>query len=298
MTTADTDQFSNPLHLRAVLETMLDGLLIADGQGVVRVFNPACERLFGYSANEVIGQNVKMLVPESHRDLHDGYLKKFREEGEPAILGRQRELTGACKDGSTFPLSLTLGQAVVDDEAFYIAVVHDLTHEVRLRRDAAIDPLTGVSNRRNFIARGKDEIGRAARYGRPCSVLMLDIDHFKVVNDTYGHAAGDEALRQFANACQEMLRDSDVIARLGGEEFAVILPETDAAGAKILAERLREGISRLRVANGDDRFGFTVSIGVANRGGDEDGIDELLARADRALYQAKEAGRDRVAIAA
>ncbi len=298
MTPSDADQFSNPLHLRAVLETMLDGLLIADGNGVVRVFNPACERLFGYAAGEVVGQNVKMLVPEPHRDLHDGYIKRFRKEGEPAILGRQRELTGARKDGSTFPLGLTLGQAIVDDEAYYIAVVHDLTQEVRLRRDAAIDVLTGVSNRRNFIARGRDEIGRAARYGRPCSVLMLDIDHFKQVNDTYGHAAGDEALRQFASACQAMLRDSDVIARIGGEEFAVILPETDAAGAKILAERLREGVSRIRVPVGDGGFGFTVSIGIANRAGDEDGIDEVLARADRALYQAKQEGRDRVAIAA
>ena len=101
MTTTGADLFSDPAHLRAVLETMLDGLLIADDHGVVRVFNPSCERLFGYPADEVVGQNVKMLVPEPHRERHDDYVDRFREDGEPAILGQQRELNGARKDGST-----------------------------------------------------------------------------------------------------------------------------------------------------------------------------------------------------
>lgn len=298
MAATDTDQFANPQHLRAVLETMLDGLMIVDAQGIVRVFNRACETLFGYDAGEIIGQNVKLLVGEEHRDSHDAYIQRFLDEGQPDILGRPREVSGARKDGSTVPVSVTLGQANVDGEVYFIAVVRDLTQELRLRRDAAIDPLTGVSNRRNFLARGRDELGRAVRYSRPCSVLMLDIDHFKAVNDTHGHAAGDEALRRFAEACQAMLRDSDVIARIGGEEFAVILPETDTQGAKILAERLREGVSRIRVPNGAGGFGFTVSIGIADRIGDDDDIESILARADSAMYRAKEAGRDQVAVAA
>lgn len=313
MANGETDLLSNQAHLRAVLETMLDGLVIIDDRGVVQVFNPACERLFGYRADEVVGQNIKILVPTKHRASHDGYLKVFRETGEPRIIGPQRELEGQHKDGTVFPIALSLGEAVVEGERYFIGVVHDLTQEVRLRRDATIDSLTGVLNRRHFLARGKDEFARSSRYARPCSVLMLDLDHFKAVNDTYGHAAGDQALMRFAAACQEMLRETDIFGRVGGEEFAVILPETDAAGAANLAERMRKRVNKLRIQNDGRRFGLTVSIGVAarddhgdgkdatkRRKGDAigEGIDEVLARADRALYDAKEAGRDRVAVAA
>ena len=142
---------------------------------------------------------------------------------------------------------------------------------------------------------------------------MFDIDYFKAINDTYGHAAGDQALRRFAAACQEMLRETDYFGRLGGDEFAAILPETDSAGAAILAERMRKRVNKLRVQNDGRRFGFTVSIGVAARDRNGDGkgadkrrkgaasgkgFDDVLALADRALYDAKESGRDKVAVAA
>ena len=245
MANGEPDLLSNQAHLSAVLETMLDGLVIIDDTAVVQVFNPACERLFGYRADEVVGHNIKMLVPTAHRRRHDGYLKRYRETGEPRVVGSQRELEGQRKDGTVFPIALSLGEAVVEGERYFIGVVHDLTQEVLLRHDATIDSLTGALNRRQFMVRGKDELARSGRYKRPCSVLMFDIDYFKVINDTYGHAAGDQALRRFAAACQEMLRETDFFGRLGGDEFAAILPETDSAGAAILAERMRKRVNKL-----------------------------------------------------
>jgi diguanylate cyclase (GGDEF)-like protein len=126
---------------------------------------------------------------------------------------------------------------------------------------------------------------------------MLDLDHFKQINDRFGHAAGDEALRRFAATCREILRKNDVLGRMGGEEFAVILPETEVGGGSKLAERLRQRVAEIEIESGRGRFGFTVSIGIAERAPGEGTIENLLARADRALYEAKEAGRDRVVVA-
>lgn len=164
---------------------------------------------------------------------------------------------------------------------------------------ATRDPLTGVGNLRHFKALSTLELEHAARMGRPMAVLMLDIDHFKRINDTWGHAAGDEALRQFAAACRNALREPDILGRLGGEEFAIALPNTGADGAGVIAERLRALVEGIRVTPqcGGTGFGFTTSVGIAvHHPGSPSGqdVDELLARADAALYEAKRSGRNRV----
>jgi diguanylate cyclase (GGDEF)-like protein/PAS domain S-box-containing protein len=297
MTAAEADRFTNEAYLRAVFDTMLDGLVIIDDTGIAQVFNPACESMFGYRADEVIGRNVAMLMPSPYGDEHDRYLERYRETGRKRVIGRQRELEARRKDGTVFPIALSVGEAEVEGRRFFIGVIHDLTREVLLRLDAAIDPLTGMLNRRNFLARGRTEIDRVERYGRPCSMLMLDLDHFKQINDRFGHAAGDEALRRFAATCREILRKNDVLGRMGGEEFAVILPETAVGGGRMLAERLRKRVTEIEIESGRGRFGFTVSIGIAERTPGNGTVEHLLAHADRAMYEAKEAGRDRVVVA-
>lgn len=169
--------------------------------------------------------------------------------------------------------------------------------EAELQYLATVDPLTGVSNRRRLMEVGDEEASRSARYEQPLSLLMLDIDHFKRINDGHGHAAGDEALRQFTGACREVLRRNDTIGRCGGEEFAVLLPNTDIVGAVTLADRLRRRVASIEVALKATSFSFTVSIGAAMLTPREKGIEDLMAKADRALYVAKAKGRDRVMIA-
>ncbi|CAA7621454.1 putative Diguanylate cyclase [Magnetospirillum sp. LM-5] len=175
---------------------------------------------------------------------------------------------------------------------------HRLKIEEELRVWATTDSLTGIANRRHFLDIADREIQRTRRYGRPLSVLIMDADHFKSINDGYGHAVGDEALKAIARVAATCLRDADLLGRLGGEEFGVLLPETDLAGARELAERLRAAVAEidLTVAGGSVRP--TISIGGADLSAEGEGIDSVLARADQALYRAKERGRNCVELVA
>ncbi|MCP8467319.1 GGDEF domain-containing protein [Pseudomonas sp. ZM23] len=166
--------------------------------------------------------------------------------------------------------------------------------EQELRLLATTDPLTGLQNRHAFVKRGVSLLKSAQRYHRQCSALMLDIDHFKRINDTHGHAFGDAVLKAVAAELSQGLREVDLLGRLGGEEFAAILPETDPQQALQVAERLRTAVQSL-IFTGEDgsRLDLTLSIGVAERRPGEVRLEDLLARADRALYRAKAGGRNR-----
>ena len=164
---------------------------------------------------------------------------------------------------------------------------------------ARFDHLTGVANRRYFVEMAEVEMARSSRYGKPLSILMMDIDRFKEVNDVYGHQAGDIVLRALCETCKMVLREFDIVGRWGGEEFAILLPETPPATAPQLAERLRGAIESTGVPlEMYSPLHFSVSIGCASRNAKDDNLDTLLNLADKALYDAKRAGRNRVCVAA
>jgi diguanylate cyclase (GGDEF)-like protein len=165
----------------------------------------------------------------------------------------------------------------------------------QLERFATTDSMTGLHNRRHFLALAEAEWGRFQRYHRPLSMLMVDIDHFKGVNDRYGHAVGDEAIVAVANACVEGKRGSDIVGRLGGEEFAILLPETDLAQASIVADRLCQRIAACPLVAHRVHFTITASIGIATASISMSGLDVLLRASDQGLYQAKAEGRNRTA---
>lgn len=167
----------------------------------------------------------------------------------------------------------------------------------KLERLATLDVLTEVWNRRHFMDLAAAEVARTRRSGRTLSVFILDLDHFKLVNDSYGHAAGDEALRVVVARARGGLRSSDLIARFGGEEFVVLLPETDGADAAMVGERVRAAIAAGSLCSGPHSFLVTTSIGVAEWAPGETTIERALMRADEALYRAKQAGRNRVVLA-
>jgi diguanylate cyclase (GGDEF)-like protein/PAS domain S-box-containing protein len=179
-----------------------------------------------------------------------------------------------------------------------IGTVQDITEakkmEFELRRLATTDTLTGLPNRRYFIERMEQELERFHRYHKPVAVLMLDLDHFKQVNDRYGHAQGDAVLCHFAELVKDTLRKIDLVGRLGGEEFAILLPDTDAEGAELYAERLRGRVEESPCQGEQGSIPFTVSIGLTLFLEQDKGCDPPLARADGALYSAKEKGRNRV----
>ncbi|MBO6562118.1 MAG: diguanylate cyclase [Nisaea sp.] len=159
---------------------------------------------------------------------------------------------------------------------------------------ATTDPLTSAHNRRYFMSKLQDELERVARYNRPSSVLMLDIDHFKSINDTYGHDVGDAVLVELVKVLGEKVRHLDTVARLGGEEFAILLPETNEAAAKVSAVRLLDAVRAITVDAAGKTLKFTVSIGCAEFDGECGGVENILKSADLALYEAKHSGRDRV----
>jgi diguanylate cyclase (GGDEF)-like protein len=168
--------------------------------------------------------------------------------------------------------------------------------ETDLRDMAMTDYLTGAYNRRSFDDLGRRECARARRNGTPLALLIIDIDHFKVFNDTYGHLTGDELLCALVMACRRQLRQVDLLARWGGEEFAVLLPATDRPGCLSVAEKLRQAVAELTVPGGDQQAQVTISVGGALCTPEDNGLEELLRRADLALYQAKRRGRNCVVI--
>jgi diguanylate cyclase (GGDEF)-like protein len=160
-----------------------------------------------------------------------------------------------------------------------------------MRRLAITDDLTNIYNRRHFLERMQSEIDRARRYGTPFSVMFIDIDNFKDLNDSYGHQVGDKILAELATILKHWARSSDIVARYGGEEFVVLLPMTDKPRSITAAERLRTRVQRHTFYR---RKKLTVSVGVASFPGDGDTTDQLLGRVDEALYMAKKTGRNRV----
>jgi diguanylate cyclase (GGDEF)-like protein/PAS domain S-box-containing protein len=446
-------------HTRILFEAAVDAVVAIDQQGVIEAANPATETLFGWPVRELTGRNVRMLMPEPDRSAHDGHLRRYLRTGERRIIGIGRQVTGLRRDGSTFPLRLSVGEGVIDGRRVYVGTMADLTARVALehrlaeavreqaalsrvatlavgsarsdmimnliarevadlleaqaaivvrfegahgvvagvsgvrlmemddrvaltgespmsrlartgvptreddipalaRRDplfpasiepdmftgavavpirvdgglwgclmvltgapappvtearlahfaevagvaiqaagarqrlaslAATDPLTGLANHRAFHDALLVEVSRARRHGRALSVVVLDLDHFKQVNDVHGHQAGDAVLTEVARRMRAQTRAGEVIGRLGGEEFGWIIPEATGMQAMYAAERMRQAVSARSIAPVGR---LTVSAGACDIGR-ATGAADLLEHADAALYWAKAQGRDR-----
>lgn len=213
-------------------------------------------------------------------------------------VDRNLAFLNGANDFITKPIDETELQARVNVHYRLAHTIRELeTSRRQLAEQATTDPLTRLKNRRAFFENGTKQMAIARRYGTDLSILVADLDHFKRINDTYGHHAGDEALVQVAQVLSAMTRTEDTTARMGGEEFAILLPDTNRLGAAVLAERIRTAIERGQFAIGEQVLPLTVSIGVAAHAVElVDTIDQLLNIADQRLYLAKKNGRNRICV--
>lgn len=279
-----------------------DAIIVIDTSHAIVSFNEGAERMFGYEQKEVVGERLDMLLPERFQLQHDVMIDEFGAgAAEVRQMGRRnRQIYGRRKDGNEFVASAQIMKLGDKDSRYFAAIMRDISEskktEEELLRLAATDPLTGALNRREFAQLAEREALRSNRYHHPLSLLMLDLDYFKRLNDTYGHSAGDKVLQRFTTLCVNALRNVDIFGRWGGEEFVALLPETDIDGAAVIGERLRKLIADSVLIYHDHKINFTVSVGVAQYKDSESAIDGPLSRADSAVYDAKKAGRNRISV--
>jgi diguanylate cyclase (GGDEF)-like protein/PAS domain S-box-containing protein len=293
--------------LNAILTNVTDYALISlDRDGRVDAWNESIGRLMGHSADALLGQPYSIFYPPG-ATTDDHLLDRLREadaDGWSLDEGLRMRADGSRFWGSAMiaPMQQRGAPADAGDCApvapAYCLIIRDISDKreasERQRLATFRDYLTGLANRRAFFEAAERELARSKQSPRPTSMIMFDADHFKAINERFGHAAGDGVLCHFAAALRSIFRDVDVVARVGGEEFAVLLPSTGLADAAAVADRLRLSVEAACVNADGEAIRYTVSAGVATMDDSQNGLDGLMQRADQALYAAKARGRNRV----
>lgn len=279
-------------RFRTIVEKLPFPVVITRANDHVVVYlNPIAEAVGLVSKEEAVGQQAKsfVVVPADRRRLAED----VRLYG--CVNNFETMLTN--NHGRMLHVLISAVQTVYDGEKVLLSGVQDITSlklmEQKLRKLATTDYLTNIANRRAWFDRAEQELLRFQRYGHPCSILCLDLDHFKQVNDRYGHQVGDEILIDFTHRSQQCIRDLDYMGRIGGEEFAVLLPETDVRQAEKVAAKIQDTIRKSYVTKQGAEILYTVSIGITQFCQEDATFDQALSRADKALYAAKKAGRNR-----
>jgi len=276
-----------------------DAIVMVDDNGMLTYWNEAADTIFGYTREEVIGRNFLALIvpPQSrYRETYEAGLKRLvTAEGRNA--GEAVELEIARKDGTESFVELSLSAVQIRGRWHGIGIARDISDRKRaeeyLKRQATTDALTGIANRRLFDTFLETEMRRAARHHLPLAAMIVDIDHFKQVNDVYGHQVGDEVLVELTRLVSEQIREHDFFARWGGEEFVILSPNCDTENMRLMAEKLRAAVevhAFPNISRVTCSFGLTEYL-------TGDSAGDFIGRADAALYRAKENGRNRVEMA-
>ncbi len=288
-------------HTQAILDNVNDGIITIDTVGIVQSFSRAASLMFGYDASEVVGRNVKMLMPSPYAEEHDRYLAHYALTGVRQVVGRDREVEGLRKNGERFPMSLAVNDIERNGVRIYIGMVRDITQrraaEAEIQRLAFFDQLTDLPNRRLLLDRLDRAVLSAARRGQMGALLFIDLDEFKLLNDTWGHDFGDRVLVQVAHRLKASVREGDTVARLGGDEFVIMLESLGetrrqaAVHAEMVARKILQSFERPFELMEREQHS-SPSIGITLFGDDLLSAGELMAHADTAMYQSKSQGKN------
>jgi diguanylate cyclase (GGDEF)-like protein/PAS domain S-box-containing protein len=282
-------------NLALAVEASTTGMIMVDEQGLITLTNAQANTMFGYAPGALIGKSIQDLVPPAHRTHHDQQMQHFWHHAKERKMDARSDIWGLHQSGHSFQVEIGLTPISSDEGRFVIASILDITqqveHERRIKQLVHFDPLTGLPNRTLLHDRVNQAIQAAARKQSHVAILFLDLDHFKNVNDTLGHSTGDDLLVEIGKRLTSAIRESDTVARVGGDEFVIVLADTAAAEAAVVAAKLLTSVSE-RCLIGNHALAATPSIGIAIY--PQDGVEfgELYQHADTAMYRTKQDGRN------
>jgi len=291
-TTLEQYQLSEQRY-RTFFDAAADAMIVMSPQGILLDLNKmTCEHV-NLTREELLGKHLRTIFTSARQQFVTAELGEILEKKEQ----RTFEALLTSPD-SPIPVEINARPIEFQGQPAVLGIARDVTErkilQARLEYQASKDPLTGLNNRRHFLLKADQEFLRFQRYGNSFAMLMLDLDFFKNVNDTYGHQTGDALLREFARQMQMMFRHSDVLGRIGGEEFSVLLLESSLHRGIEIAERLRQQVEKSPMQLANTTVPYTVSIGVTTVNACDTSLDTIMRRADAALYRAKRNGRNQV----
>ncbi len=287
-------------RLQTILDNTAEGIITIDAQGRIEGYNQAASRLFGWTEREVAGQNISVLVQRDVQAETNSYLNRLLNNELDVLVGQEGGVSGQRKGGAGFPMAIKISGMWLEGKRLYTALVADNSERKaileHLRAKTEHDDLTGIHNRSYFLAELARVVERARRAHQVSTLLYIDLDNFKYVNDTLGHLAGDRLLIEVSELLRKRARRGDLIARLGGDEFTMLLYDTRAEEAQSIAESFRKALADYRFRQASEQVDVGCSIGVAMINAETHSAEEVLSRADFACHLAKRDGRNRVHI--
>lgn len=275
----------------SVIKASLDVIISINEQGRITLWNDAASRTFGYTEDEMLGKPVTKIIPEKYRRKHYYGMGRFIKTGKAKLIGKIVKVEGMKKGGSLIPVEMSLSASKSKNNYLFTAIIRDISErklfEKKLEDMAIKDSLTGMYNRHYFNEIINKELERAMRYKYFMSVMMIDMDKFKMINDNYGHEQGDFVLKGIAVCLGENIRASDIVIRYGGDEFLIVLPETDSKALRNVIKKMKKEVIRW---SKEADLGFIVRLSIGgytlnpNR---KKSVYEILKEADKRLYKDK-----------
>lgn len=285
----------NQRRVNTILNTVHDTIITTNKDGIIESINTATEVMLGYHSSELLGKNITLLMPGDVTPPHPNIISDLKMQDNAKVRETSREQLLKRADNSTFPVEIFLGQSEFNNEMTFTAVIRDITQrkkdEEEIQHLVLTDPLTDLANRRHFNQELQRAMESKKRLKLSVALLMIDLDNFKPINDTYGHNVGDKVLQRVASRLQNITRNVDLIARLGGDEFAIILNSVNNKFDPVTpAQKIIETISKPMNIDGQMvKVGTTVGISISPQ--DAVGLEDFINSADKALYKAKSLGK-------